>query len=164
MQNFWRVEKILSLKQAAQLAAELKAQGKNLVTVNGSFDVLHGGHIRLLEEAKQQGDILIVGLNSDATIRQGKGDKFPVLSEDQRAAVLAALICVDYVIPIDGVYNTTHDILLEMVKPAVHASSGERGPLESWEEYPMMKKYGITGYVVTHTTGISDEEITSHLS
>src|SRR5690348_4947315 len=105
MEHHWRTEKILSLEQAAAKAAKLKAAGKKIVTVNGGFDLLHAGHLDILEEAKQQGDVLFVGINSDSSIRDKKGPDRPLIPQDERMALLAALMCVDYVVLLDAPYD-----------------------------------------------------------
>ena len=75
----------------------LKKQGLKIVFTNGCFDLLHIGHIRYLAKAKTKGDILVVGLNSDRSVRKIKGPKRPILPQDQRAEVLASLACVDFI-------------------------------------------------------------------
>src|SRR5689334_11766824 len=105
LEHHWRTEKILTLEQAAQKSAELKAQGKKIVTVNGGFDILHAGHLDMLEEAKQRGDYLFVGVNSDTSIKNKKGEERPFIPEAERIAMLAALACVDYVVLLDFPYD-----------------------------------------------------------
>ena len=89
---------ILTLEQAILRFARGKHNGKHIVFTNGCFDLLHPGHIRTLEAARKLGDALIVGLNSDAGVRQLKGPGRPVLPEQERAEILAALECVDAVV------------------------------------------------------------------
>lgn len=145
----WRTEKILSLDELVPLADALKEHGKRLVTVNGCFDILHAGHLDQLEEAKRQGDILFVGINSDASIRSGKGQSRPYVNEQARAAVLAALVCVDYVTVIDGPYGVEiPQALLDAVRPHVHVNGPDYGAPPKWIEWPTMQKYGTQGYVV----------------
>lgn len=81
--------------------ARLRAAGRKLVFTNGAFDILHAGHVTYLQFAREQGDALCVGLNSDASVKRYKGDKRPVNGQDDRARVLAALACVDYVVIFD---------------------------------------------------------------
>ncbi|MDP2922757.1 MAG: D-glycero-beta-D-manno-heptose 1-phosphate adenylyltransferase [Candidatus Omnitrophota bacterium] len=90
--------KIRSLASIKRSVAMLKREGKSIVFTNGCFDLLHPGHIKILSEAKKRGDILIVGLNSDASIRRIKGKKRPILDETARAQLLSAIVYVDYVI------------------------------------------------------------------
>lgn len=91
-------EKIVSPDQCARMVRVRKTQGQRIVFTNGCFDILHAGHVEYLQEARRQGDFLVVGLNSDASIRSIKGDKRPVNRELERARVLAALGCVDAVV------------------------------------------------------------------
>lgn len=88
---------ILSRPELAAEAARLKAAGKKLVFTNGVFDLLHVGHLRYLTQARALGDALAVGLNADACVKRLKGDKRPILPENERAELLAGLSCVDYV-------------------------------------------------------------------
>lgn len=95
MKNIFRLSDDLSFVD------ELKAQNKKIVFTNGVFDIIHRGHVEYLTEAKSLGDVLIVGLNSDSSVKMIKGDKRPVVSEDDRAYVLVNLKPVDYVIIFD---------------------------------------------------------------
>ena len=94
--------KILSLELLQKELAVHKAAGKQSVFTNGCFDILHAGHVRYLTAARAEGDILVVGLNSDASVRIIKGRKRPLVSETHRAEVLAGLGCVDYVAIFDA--------------------------------------------------------------
>ena len=101
---------------------EARRQGKKIVTTNGCFDILHVGHLRYLQQAKEQGDILIVAINSDESVRAIKGDKRPLVPEDERAEVLAALECVDYVMifPELDPIQFLHDL-----RPDIHVKGGD---------------------------------------
>ena len=99
-----------------------KKDGKKIVFTNGCFDILHVGHLRYLEEAKMFGDILVIGLNSDASVKRLKGDKRPIVPEEERAEMLLGLKCVDYVVIFEE--NTPVEILGE-VKPDVHVKGGD---------------------------------------
>jgi rfaE bifunctional protein nucleotidyltransferase chain/domain len=88
-------------EQAISLVTDLRASGKQIVFTNGVFDLLHPGHLRYLQHARSLGDALIVGLNSDRSVRANKGSDRPVNIEDERAEVLAALACVDAVVIFD---------------------------------------------------------------
>lgn len=89
--------RILDRAALAAESARLKAAGKRLVFTNGVFDLLHVGHLRYLQQARGLGDALAVGLNADGCVKRLKGDKRPILPEDERAELLAGLACVDYV-------------------------------------------------------------------
>jgi len=108
----------VSLEEAERLAGRLRSQGQHLVLANGCFDLLHVGHIRYLQGAKQLGDVLIVALNSDASVRRLKGPGRPLMNQAERAEILAALACVDYVVTFD---DDTVDRVVERLKPHVHA-------------------------------------------
>ncbi len=143
----WRVEKILTLEEAGFRAEELRKEGKKVVTAYGTFDVIHSGHLDLLEEAKKQGDVLFVGINSDSTVHEGKGADRPYLPEGMRAALLAAMICVDYVVIINAPYHGgVASALLRTLKPNVHVGGPDYGPPESWPEYGAMNEVGAYGH------------------
>ncbi len=108
----------------ASLATTLRARGKRIVTVNGSFDLIHSGHLHILNEARRQGDVLIVGLNSDASVRSYKGPSRPILPEQRRAEMLLALRMVDYVHNFDELDPIP---FLGEVKPDVHVNGSEYG-------------------------------------
>ena len=93
--------KLLTREAMVAERARLRAAGKKLVFTNGAFDILHAGHVTYLQFAREQGDVLCVGLNSDASVKRYKGDLRPVNPQDDRACVLAALACVDYVVIFD---------------------------------------------------------------
>lgn len=90
--------KILSRAQAVRVLAQAKKRDEKIVFTNGCFDLLHIGHVRSLEEARSLGDRLIVAINTDASVRRLKGPSRPIISEKQRAEVIAGLECVDYVV------------------------------------------------------------------
>lgn len=113
---------LVHLELAALISKEAKAQGKKVVFTNGCFDILHLGHITYLQKAKQLGDILIVGVNTDASVRRLKGPTRPVNSQNDRAVVLAALKSVDYTVLFD------EDTPLELIKklqPSVLVKGGD---------------------------------------
>lgn len=93
--------KIMAPAQMRAQAARLRAAGRKIVFTNGCFDLLHVGHLRYLEKAKGYGDVLIVGLNSDRSVKKIKGEKRPIVPEKERAEVLAGLEAVDYVVLFD---------------------------------------------------------------
>ncbi len=93
--------KIVELKAMRSERARLREDGKKLVFTNGCFDILHPGHVTYLNFARNQGDALVVGLNSDASVRRNKDNSRPIVPQDERAIVIAGLECVDYVIIFD---------------------------------------------------------------
>ena len=115
-------EKIKKLEELERMVEEARKKGKKIVTTNGCFDILHMGHIRYLQDAAKLGDLLIVGINSDASVRKLKGAKRPVVPERERAEVVASLGCVDYVF----VFNEDTPIAFAgRLKPHVHAKGGD---------------------------------------
>lgn len=100
----------------------IKASGHSIVFTNGCFDIIHAGHVQYLEQAQQLGDILVVGLNSDASVRRLKGSSRPINSEENRALVLAALQSVDYVIIFEE--DTPYE-LIEAIQPDVLVKGGD---------------------------------------
>jgi len=97
------IEKIMSPEQMLRERKRLRAAGQRLVFTNGVFDLLHVGHVRYLEQARALGDALLVAINSDRTVRELKGPDRPVFNEAERAEILAALRCVDYVTVFDNI-------------------------------------------------------------
>lgn len=89
---------MMSIPEGAELARRLRADGKRIVFTNGVFDILHPGHVRYLQHARSLGDVLIVGLNADASVRRNKGPERPINPQDERAEILEALECVDAVV------------------------------------------------------------------
>lgn len=104
------------------LLAKLRQEGKTIVTTNGCFDILHVGHVRYLEETKKFGDVLIVALNSDASVRRLKREGRPINNENDRAEVLNALKSVDYVVLFDE--DSPMQLLAE-IKPDVHTKGAD---------------------------------------
>ncbi len=93
--------KIINIEQSVAAMQRQRDAGRRIVFTNGCFDLLHSGHVRYLQQARELGDALVVGLNSDASVRMIKGPKRPINNEKDRAEVLSALICVDFVILFD---------------------------------------------------------------
>jgi rfaE bifunctional protein nucleotidyltransferase chain/domain len=112
-------QKIKSLKELIRIRAELKRRKKSVVFTNGCFDILHRGHIEYLKKAKSLGDVLIVGLNSDSSVREIKGSKRPIVPQEDRAAIIASLEMVDYVLifkettPFQVILNLVPDVLVK---------------------------------------------------
>jgi D-beta-D-heptose 7-phosphate kinase/D-beta-D-heptose 1-phosphate adenosyltransferase len=100
---------VLTRADARQFASSARAAGRRVVFTNGVFDLLHPGHVRYLQQARGLGDLLIVGLNTDRSVRANKGPERPIVSEDDRAEVVAALACVDAVTIFDE--DTPHEVI-----------------------------------------------------
>jgi rfaE bifunctional protein nucleotidyltransferase chain/domain len=115
-------KKIKTLKQLVLIRKRLAKEGKKVVFTNGCFDILHRGHIECLRRAKSCGDVLIVGLNSDSSVIKIKGDKRPIISQNDRAEILASLEMVDYVVIFSE--ETPHKVIATLV-PDVLVKGGD---------------------------------------
>jgi D-beta-D-heptose 7-phosphate kinase/D-beta-D-heptose 1-phosphate adenosyltransferase len=134
----------------ATLAASLRAKGKRIVTINGSFDVLHSGHLHILNEARLRGDVLFVAVNSDRSVKSYKGPGRPVIGERARAEMLLALRMVDYV----HIFDEADPIaFLEEVRPDVHVNGSEYG--EDCIESETVKRGGGRVHIVDRIPGLS---------
>ncbi|HET9794328.1 MAG TPA: D-glycero-beta-D-manno-heptose 1-phosphate adenylyltransferase [Thermoanaerobaculia bacterium] len=143
---------ILSRRQAADAAEKLRREGRKLVFANGAFDLLHVGHVRYLEAARREGDFLVVGVNSDASVRRLKGEGRPILPEGERAELVAALRCVDAVVVFD---ESSPAALIGELRPSVHAKGTDYTP-ESVPERAAVEEAGgrvvIVGDPKDHAT------------
>ncbi|MDW8002910.1 MAG: HAD-IIIA family hydrolase [Deltaproteobacteria bacterium] len=124
MKSLRKGKKIKTPTEIVKIADRLKRQGKTIVTFNGSFDVLHIGHVRSFQEAKKRGDVLIVLLNSDKSIRMYKGPNRPIIPEDIRAEIISAIEGVDYVTIFDEINPIA---ILDRIKPHVHCNGSDWG-------------------------------------
>ncbi len=115
-------EKIKKKEDLRRIIQDLKAKGKRVVFTNGCFDLLHIGHVRYLESAKSLGDILVVGVNSDGSVRGLKGPNRPILPEEERAEILSGLGCVDYVTIFD---EPTPLNLISLLVPHILVKGGD---------------------------------------
>ena len=116
------MEKLKTLSELRKISAAWKAAGKTIVLANGCFDLFHVGHIRYLREAKEKGDILIVAINSDASVRRLKGKARPILPQNERAEILASFSFVDYVTIFRG--PNVEKVLLAL-KPTIHVKGSD---------------------------------------
>lgn len=110
------------LNHIVELVEKLKLSGYSIVFTNGCFDILHRGHVAYLQSAKSMGDILIVGMNTDASVKRLKGEERPINTLEDRAYVLSALKSVDYVVPFD---EDTPITLIQSIKPDVLVKGGD---------------------------------------
>ncbi len=116
----------------------LRKQGKSIVTTNGCFDILHVGHVRILKQAKALGDVLVVGINSDASVRELKGPERPINNQDDRAELLASLECVDVV----SIFTEGTPVeFIKVVKPDIHVKGADYKP-QDLEETPVVESLG----------------------
>jgi rfaE bifunctional protein nucleotidyltransferase chain/domain len=145
--------KIIDADQLASRAKQLRANGKKLVVTNGCFDLLHVGHVRYLQAARALGEALAVLVNGDRSVRELKGDGRPINNERDRAEVLAALGCVDFVSIFDDKRATR---LLEKVAPAIYAKGGDytTATLDA-EEKAALEKIGAEIRIIPFEHGYS---------
>ena len=145
--------KIIDLDELARRADELRAGGRKLVATNGCFDLLHLGHVRYLQAARALGDLLAVGLNGDRSVRELKGSQRPINNERDRAEMLAALSCVDFV-TIFPETRATRFILA--AQPAIYAKRGDYTPetLDP-EESAALKEVGAEIRIIPFEKGYS---------
>jgi rfaE bifunctional protein nucleotidyltransferase chain/domain len=144
--------KIKRIEQLKAIVSRIRAEGEKIVFANGCFDLLHAGHVRYLQSARELGDVLILGINSDACVAALKGNGRPLQPESERAEIVASLDCVDYVLLFD---EPTVDSILEELKPDIHAK-GTDYTEESVPESNTVRAYGgrvaIAGDPKNHST------------
>ena len=129
---------VLRRENTAEFVRNLQKSGKTVVATNGCFDILHVGHVRYLQKSKSFGDYLIVLLNSDKSVKLIKGEGRPINNENDRAEILSALSCVDYVVLFD---ETSPRDLLDEIKPDVYTKGADYN-METLPEADIMKKNG----------------------
>jgi D-beta-D-heptose 7-phosphate kinase/D-beta-D-heptose 1-phosphate adenosyltransferase len=137
-----------------------RSNGERVVTTNGIFDILHVGHARYLKEARALGDLLVIGVNSDASTKRLKGPTRPYNSEDDRAELLAALGCVDYVTIFE---QDTPIELLETLRPDVHAKGGDYNP-DAMVETPTVRGHGGQVVVLPFAAGRSTTNLVDRIT
>lgn len=148
-------EKIVSREKLAELLAEKKRGGARVVFANGCFDTLHAGHVRYLEGARREGSVLVVGVNADLSMRNLKGAGRPVLEEDARALLVAALRVVDYVV----IFSEPNvEALLQELRPQVHAK-GTDYTTENVPERAVADRLGIRVAIVGDPKDHSTSEL-----
>ncbi|HTW22796.1 MAG TPA: adenylyltransferase/cytidyltransferase family protein [Candidatus Baltobacteraceae bacterium] len=152
-------DKILSRSGIDEVIEEYRRSGRKIVFANGVFDLLHVGHVRYLQAAKAEGDILIVGVNSDSSTRALKGSGRPILTERARAWLVAALAAVDYVVIFD---ELTVESLLREFQPDVHAKGTDYTP-ETVPERELAGMLGIRVAIVGDPKDHSTRELLSRV-
>lgn len=146
---------LIDRKKIAETCAEIRNTGKKIVFTNGCFDILHVGHVRYLSAAKKLGDILIVGLNTDASVKILKGESRPINNEKDRAEILLGLKAVDYVVLFG---ERTAEDLVAQVKPDIYVKGGDY-TVDKIPEAKIVQSYGgevrlidfVSGYSTTGT-------------
>jgi rfaE bifunctional protein nucleotidyltransferase chain/domain len=151
--------KIKPLDELVRIVGELKRQGKRIVFTNGCFDLLHAGHAAYLAQAKSLGDVLIVGLNSDSSVRALKGSERPLVPQNDRALLLASLAFVDFVVLFD---DLTPHRLIEAIKPDVHVKGGDYTEADL-PEAPLVRSYGGQVVILPKVEGRSTTELVQRI-
>jgi rfaE bifunctional protein nucleotidyltransferase chain/domain len=150
---------VVSREQLSKIVAQARATGLQIVLANGCFDVLHVGHVRYLAGARAEGDLLIVGINSDEQVREQKGAGRPILAASERAEIVAALESVNYV-TIFG--EPTVEELLRVLQPDVHAK-GTDYTVDTVPEREVVRSYGGRVAIVGDPKDHSTSEILSRM-
>ena len=149
---------LLDMENVEKFISDLKKQNKKIVFTNGVFDILHVGHLTYLEEAKSFGDILVVGINSDSSVKVNKGDKRPINNEQDRAKMILGLKPVDYAVIFD---EKTPVEIIGKIKPDIHIKGGDYKK-EELPETEIVEKNGGTVEILSFvdnksTTGVIEK-------
>lgn len=153
------MKKALSLSEVVRVASKARKAGKTVVATNGCFDILHVGHIRNLAAAKALGDMLIVGVNSDSSVRKNKGPSRPIVPERERVEMLAALESVDYVLIFK---EKTPFSWITKVKPHVHVKGGGQDVVvqpDFIKQKKLLRQMGSKLVLVPHSKGKSTSNL-----
>lgn len=153
LQDFFR-KKIYSPEELIQIRQKLKEQGKTVATINGSFDLMHAGHLYILFEAAKQADILIVALNSDASIKRYKGPDRPIIDLENRMKMVASIEFVNLVSWFD---EDDPRQFLEKIQPDIHVNGAEYGA--ECVEAQVVKKHGGKLHLVKRIPGLASSQI-----
>jgi D-beta-D-heptose 7-phosphate kinase / D-beta-D-heptose 1-phosphate adenosyltransferase len=152
--------KVVTLDEMAALAAAYRGEGKTVVFTNGCFDLLHVGHVTYLEQAATLGDVLVVAVNSDESVRRlGKGSERPIVSEADRTAMLAALACVDHILIFE---EATPHRLLEAIRPDVLVKGGTYA-VEQVVGHEIVERFGGRVCVTGMRPGVSTTKLVAEI-
>ena len=151
--------KVYKIEKLAEILAEEKAAGNQIVFTNGCFDLLHIGHTRYLAQAKAKGDILVVGLNSDSSVKKLKGDKRPLIPQDERAEMLSNLEMVDYVTIFAD--ETAKNVIAEL-EPDIYVKGGDYS-INNLPEAEVVQQYGGAIELVSEIKGASTTNIVNKI-
>lgn len=147
--------KLQKRENLAKIVDKLKKQGKKVSFANGCFDIIHVGHVRFLKAAKDKGDVLVLGLNSDASVRKLKGEGRPLVNQRERAEIMSAFEFVDYIV----IFNEqTVDKTLQVLLPTYHCK-GTDYTVDTVPEREMAKKFGIKIAIVGDKKDHSTKDI-----
>ena len=153
--------RIVSENELKSIIQEAKSKNKKIIWTNGCFDILHIGHVRYLDAARALGDLLVVGVNSDSSTRQLKGENRPVLPQAERAAVVAALRSVDFVVIFD---ELSPKKLLKNLEPDIFAKGGDYTPATiNGAEREIVESYGGIVKILPKIDAVSTSSIITRL-
>lgn len=155
----WTQKKLIHPDEIEKKAETLRQEGKSIVTLNGSFDLMHAGHLYILFEAAKAADVLIVALNSDTSIQTYKSADRPIIPLQQRLEMVSAIECVDYVTWFD---ETDPRQFLSKIRPDFHANGAEYGA--DCIEAEVVKQHGGKIYLIDRIPGLSTSEIIAKVS
>ncbi len=150
---------LLAVEDASQWREAMRGEGKRVVFTNGCFDVLHAGHVNYLAWARAQGDALIVGLNSDASVRKLKGERRPLVPFEDRATVLRGLRSVDVVVEFA---ERTPEVLLDRIRPDVHVKSSQYRE-DELPERTIVLQHGGEIRLAPHLAGHSTTDVIAQI-
>jgi rfaE bifunctional protein nucleotidyltransferase chain/domain len=148
------LQKYITRSDLEKKVAEIRSSGKSIVTLNGSFDLLHAGHLEMIYQASLQGDVLIVALNSDDSIKKYKSPTRPIIPLEYRMQMMAALEMVGFVTSFE---ETDPIAILEIIRPDVHANGSEYG--ENCIESEVIKRHGGRVHIISLVPGLSTSNI-----
>ncbi len=154
------MEKIKNFAEIKKIVNELKREKKKIIFTNGCFDILHIGHIKLLKKAKELGDVVIVGINKDNSIKKIKGENRPIFNEKQRIEIISAIEFVDYVVPFG---QTTPEKLIKIIKPDIIIKGGDYKK-NAVVGKDIVEKYGGKVYIFPLIKDISTTNIIKKIS
>ncbi len=153
------MEKIFARKDLKTKIDAARNAGKKIIFTNGCFDIIHAGHTHYLAKAKALGDVLVVAVNSDASVRGIKGEKRPLVPEDERAEVIAALGCVDFVVIFE---EPDPQALVDLLRPDVLVKGGD------WREEDVIGRESVASWggkviIIPHKKGLSTTNIVERI-
>lgn len=150
----WLNTRVVTPEKMSLWREDIRQKGLTLASLNGSFDLMHSGHLHILYEASKQADILILGLNTDASIKKYKSPSRPIITLKDRLAMMASLSMVDYVSYFD---ETTPIEWLKLVRPDVHVNGAEYG--QDCVEAPILREIGSRLHLVERIPGLATSSI-----
>ncbi len=154
------MNRIVSRDKIAEIVKAARAEGKTVVLANGAFDIFHVGHLRYLRGAREMGDVLVVAINDDESVRALKGKGRPVIGLEDRMAVVAAMEPVDYVVPFG---ETTVTPIIELIRPDVHAKGADYTE-ETVPERDVVASYGGRTAIVGDPKDHSSSDLITEIS